>query len=321
MSDSRFHTILKMLSQADFPEREQLQLELESLAGDYERLDFKLKRTLKDKDITLNLLNRTIENLQQKNQYIEETNELLERQANELKENYRELEQFAHIASHDLKSPVRNIHSFAQLLERRFGRELPLDGQEFLSFIIRSSQRMHEVLDDLSVFSNVTGKNKAFELTDLNDILKVVKFGLSDEIERTHCLIESQDLPQLPVIRSGIYQLFLNLISNAIKFQNGNSPHIVINWEQMDHTYRFSVTDNGIGIPTAYAQKVFQPFQRLSQDKPGTGIGLAICKKVVQLHGGEIGFTPGPDEKGTPLYLHLVGLNLQIPSSLQHEIR
>ncbi len=299
MTDHPIDIMRSILAEAHLPEKDQLLGYIDEVEHRLQRQDFKLKRTLKDKSITVNLLNRTIEDLQEKNRYIAETNQLLEQQAEELRENNHELEQFAHIASHDLKSPVRNIHSFAQLLQDRYAHLLPMDGNEFLDFIIRSSLRMHEVLDDLSVFSEVSRTAKEFEMTDLNEILRVVEFGLSDEIERTKCSVQSAPLPKLPVIRSGIYQLFLNLISNAIKFQNGHSPKIEIDCEKQGTFYSFSVTDNGIGIPESFAEKIFQPFQRLSDTKPGTGIGLAICKRVVQLHGGEIGFGPGPRKKGT----------------------
>lgn len=313
MYKEKLNALKERLRAVGLAEDEQVQELLRELTQAGTRLVFQLKRMEKDKTITFNLLNRTIEELQEKNQQLAEAKQQLEQQSEQLQEqlhklelSYEELEQFAYIASHDLKSPVRNIHSFAQLLSQRYQDVLPIEGREYLNFIIRSSHHMYGVLEDLLSFSAIEIHRQSFERVDLNQVLNLVRTNLADEIQRTQCTIRSDELPELFGLRSGMVQLFQNLISNAIKFRSEQNPKVTINCQPYENEYwRFTLTDNGVGIDESFQTKIFQPFQRLDVHKPGTGIGLAVCRKVVQLHGGNIGLQPTPPGQGASFYFTL----------------
>lgn len=289
---------------------------LKSVEKEVTRMDFRLKRILKDKSIVINLLNKTIEDLQEQRTYVEASNkqlskqkeeieikntqlkkqnDIVERQAKKLEENlrelelsYQELEQFSYIASHDLKSPLRTIASYAQLLKRRYFGALGNDADEFIEFIVRGASHMDEIIRDLLEYSK-SSREKDFVATNLNNTLEVVKFNLRDEITENDAIIESIELPELTVNKAGILQLFQNLVSNAIKFRNEKQPVIKIKGKKQDDYWFFQVSDNGVGMDEAYQEKAFLPFQRLNNlERPGTGMGLAICKKVVKMHKGDI---------------------------------
>ncbi len=300
------------------PEKEGLLEDLSRLRKEQNAYDFKLKRILKDKSIAVNILEATIEDLEKKNLEVEQANQKLSAQQEELqaqkqiieenakilKQNleklelsYRELEQFSYIASHDLKSPLRTIASFAQLLERRYQAELDKEGQEFIQFIVSGVNQMSDVIQGLLQYAQIGNKAELTECLDLNEILNVIKLHLQVDIEKHQVKFVTDQLPRICGNKVGIIQLFQNLIDNAIKFRGAATPLIKISCRHLDDTqhWEFCLTDNGVGMSEEFQEKVFLPFQRLIGKKtPGLGIGLAICHKVVKLHQGRIRFESEP---------------------------
>lgn len=254
------------------------------------RSDFKLDRTLRDKTISLNVLNTTIKELEIQKQLVEENSMQLQVSLKKLEISFNELEQFAYIASHDLKSPLRTISNFGQLLQRNYGNKMGAEADQFINFIVTGAQHMNEVISDLLEYSRVGNKNKDFNTVKIIDIIDLVKFNLAEPINETNADIII-DNPKLELIanRSSILQLFQNLIGNGIKFCDGKKPIIKIATTALKNAWEFRISDNGVGMDETYQDKAFLPFQRLNNiERPGTGIGLAICKKSVKIHGGEI---------------------------------
>lgn len=293
----------------DEEKKRQIEPLLAQLSGLGDRQAFKLERTLKDKSIAINLLNRTIEDLQEQQSYIEETNKqlsyqkkLLETQSMALQDNVRELElsnqeleQFSHIVSHDLRSPLRTITSYAQLLKRRYYHQLSEEADEFLDFITSGAIRMDQVLQDLLKFTQTGNRDLKKTRVDIGEIIEIVRFALQEEIRESQAVIRFGPMPEIYANSSEMIQLFQNLISNAVKFRGNVPPEIVINSTAQNGYHYFSVEDNGIGLDEIYQTKAFMPFQRLSNfDFPGTGMGLAICKKIVSLHNGKIWYETRP---------------------------
>ena len=215
----------------------------------------------------------------------------------------KELEQFAYIASHDLQEPLRVITGYLQLIERRYKDKLDKDADEFINFAVDGARRMQSLITDLLVFSRLTRKPKPFTLIDCNTVIKNVVLNLESVIQSTNAVIMSEPLPSVSGDETQLTQLFQNLISNGIKFHSDKKPQININAQKTDSEWLFSVKDNGIGIEDIYKERIFVIFQRLhSRDEyPGTGIGLAICKKVVEKHGGRIWVESEPG-KGSTFY-------------------
>ncbi|MFN8299083.1 MAG: PAS domain S-box protein [Chitinophagales bacterium] len=218
-----------------------------------------------------------------------------------------ELEKFAYIASHDLREPVRSIVGFAQLLQRRNAAQLDAESKEFLENIIDSAQRMNALIHGLLDYSRIGSTGKPFEQTDLNEVLKKVRNDIKVSVEESGADIISDTLPVLQVDELQIRQLFQNLISNSIKFKHDNvKPVVKVFAENQGDRWLFRIEDNGIGLDMKYKQKVFQLFNRLhAGDKyQGSGIGLALCKRIVERHKGEIWLESNPG-KGTTFYFTL----------------
>ncbi|MGE5350587.1 MAG: PAS domain S-box protein, partial [Acidobacteriota bacterium] len=209
----------------------------------------------------------------------------------ELEVSNKELEQFAYVASHDLQEPLRMVSSFTSLLSSRYKDRLDGDAQEFMDYIIDGARRMRQLISDLLTFSRVTTRGEAFVQTDMNAIVEHAIQNLQFAIEESNASIVFKDLPKIKVDPVQMRQLFLNLISNSIKFRGEEKPVIEIAAHRKGSEWIFCIKDNGIGIEPAYFDKVFLIFQRLQHDRdkyPGTGIGLALCKKIVERHGGRI---------------------------------
>lgn len=268
------------------------------------RLDFQLKRTLKDKSIIVNLLNQSIDELRLGQQAVERTNaelllqkQLVEAQSAKLSEqlqmlekSYAELEQFSYIASHDLKSPLRTIASYAGLLKRRYANQLDTEAIDFIDYIVKGASHMNEIIRDLLEYAGIS-KERHFEPVDTPEIIRLVMQNLSGEIADSGAEITCTKLPTLVAHRTGVLQLFQNLIANAIKFRGHEPSSIEISAEDSVGFWQFTVSDNGLGLDESFQEKAFLPFQRVNHlDRPGTGMGLAICKKIVSLHKGEIWF-------------------------------
>lgn len=222
---------------------------------------------------------------------LQERDRELEAQTEELERSNEELEQFAYIASHDLQEPLRMISSYTQLLAKRYKDQLDGDANEFINYAVDGANRMQVLINDLLSYSRVGTKGEEFSHVDLNSVLDAVKANLKGVIEETGAVIKYSKLPTVMADNSQMIQLFQNLIGNAVKFRReGVTPEIEITSKKEGNLFRFVVKDNGIGIDKKYLDRIFVIFQRLhtKEEFPGTGIGLAICKKIVERHGGEI---------------------------------
>jgi two-component system, chemotaxis family, sensor kinase Cph1 len=228
---------------------------------------------------------------------LEEQSKQMAKNLHALQMSYSELEQFAYIASHDLKSPLRNIGSYAQLLKKRYYNVLDPEANQFIDFIVNNAQVMNNVITDLLEYNTIESHKEPVH-TNLNNIIELIQFNLRDVILKNEVILEFENLPTLWVHKTGIIQLFQNLIDNAIKYRSNDAPHIKIIAEQLkdSNCWQFSISDNGVGLDEKYQDKAFHPFQRINQrDRPGSGMGLAICRKVAKLHGGNIWFERNTD--------------------------
>ncbi len=222
-------------------------------------------------------------------QRLKESEDTLKATSLELKRSNAELEQFAYVASHDLQEPLRMVNSYIQLLSNRYKDKLDEDANDFINFAIDGSNRMRNLINSLLEYSRIN-RVKPFQLTNIQDIVEDVLTDLEKSITLNSARIYCGEMPSLWVDPVLIGQLFLNLISNAIKFKEKRKPEIHLTCEKKGGKYVFLVRDNGIGIKKEYFKKIFVIFQRLhsNNEYPGTGIGLAVCKKIVERHGGEI---------------------------------
>lgn len=218
----------------------------------------------------------------------------------------KELNNFAYVASHDLKAPIRTIANYAQLLERRYKEKLDEKASDYIKLIVNSSSRIHNLIDDLLEHAKISSEINQDSKTDLNEVISTVITELSLSIQENNGIVNYSDLPTLKVNQNHMIRLFQNLISNSLKYRSDINPIIEINAEQRNNEWLFSVKDNGIGIDVKYSDKVFEIFQRLhSNDQyEGTGIGLANCKKIVELNGGDI-WLESEEGKGTTFYFTL----------------
>jgi PAS domain S-box-containing protein len=208
----------------------------------------------------------------------------------ELKRSNAELEQFAYVASHDLQEPLRMVASYTQLLARRYDERLEGDAREFMAYIVDGAGRMKQLIEDLLAYSRVGTKGIDFKPVPAEASLRRALFNLRAAIEEAGAVITHDPMPTLPADEMQLGQLFQNLIGNSVKFRSAATPTIHIRTAELEHDWQFEVRDNGIGIEPQYYERIFMVFQRLHNkgEYPGTGIGLAICKKVVERHGGRI---------------------------------
>jgi PAS domain S-box-containing protein len=236
--------------------------------------------------IPLRRMTGIVQDITERKQYEEEREQLLTRV---LRSN-KELEQFAYIASHDLQEPLRTVASFTRLLEKRYADKLDSDAKEFIHFAMDGALRMQKLIDDLLTYSRVGSQDNPFKPSDCNHLLDQAISNLRVAIEENHAVITRNNLPTINCNSLQMVQLFQNLIGNAIKFHSADIPQIHISAEHKDDEWLFSIQDNGIGIDPQYKDRIFKIFQRLhSRDEyPGTGIGLALCMKIVELHNGKI---------------------------------
>lgn len=210
----------------------------------------------------------------------------------ELRRSNYELQQFTFITSHDLQEPLRSIASFSQLLERRYKGKLDSSADEYIDFIVDGAMRMKEMIQGLLEYSLV-GKGENFQSTDVNETIDIVLSNLKRLIDENEAEITHERLPTITADSRQLVQIFQNLIGNAVKFKKPDIPpkiHISAVLDAKNNEYIFSVSDNGIGIETKYRDKIFDIFKRLHtiDEYGGTGIGLAICKRIVEHHGGKI---------------------------------
>ncbi len=223
-----------------------------------------------------------------------------------LKQSNAELEQFAYVASHDLQEPLRMVASYVQLLERRYKGKLDADADEFIAYAVDGANRMRGLIDDLLTYSRVARLGKPFEPTDLESTLKIVLLNLQASIKKNNAIVTHDKLPVVVADGGQLVQLLQNLIGNAIKFHGKDPPHVHVSAQAKENEYLFSVCDNGIGIAPEYYDRLFKIFQRLHtrEEYPGSGIGLAVCKRIVERHGGRI-WIESQVGKGSTIYFTL----------------
>jgi PAS domain S-box-containing protein len=240
---------------------------------------------------------------------VSERNEIkkkLKRTVAELKRSNTDLQQFAYVASHDLQEPLRMVASYTQLLEKRYKDKLDTDAKEFIQFAVDGALRMQKLINDLLSYSLVSTRQKPVKPTDCNSVLGQVIANLSVTIEQNNDIITNDDLPTVMADESQMQELFKNLVGNAIKFRSEHAPRVHVSAKQDRNKWIFSVQDNGLGIDLQYKDKIFLIFQRLhsKEEYPGTGIGLAICKRIVERHGGKI-WVDSDVGKGSTFYFTL----------------
>lgn len=253
-----------------------------------------------------------LEELKEKNTQLEVTNLELEEKNEELqylmkdiqdtKEKIADtLDQFAFIAAHDLQEPLRTVVSFTQLIKKKYANELGNKADEYMGYVIDGAMKMKSLLDDLLAYSQIGSYKKPFEKCDANKIVKSVLRDLKIIIEKNDAIIHLSDLPEIKADKSEIKKVFHNLIINAIKYSGDDDPEVYISATEEEDNWCFSVHDNGIGIDEKFHERIFLIFQRLNKkgDILGTGIGLAICKKVIDYHKGEIWVESDPGQGST----------------------
>ncbi len=239
--------------------------------------------------------------LKEKTRELREVNEKWKNVNNELIEVNNELKTFVYAVSHDLKAPLRMVNSFTHLLERSLNGSIKPESREYMGYISNGAKRMNVLLDDLRDYAMVNKGEAMTQAVDLNLAVQQVKQNLQINIEESNAVIEVGSLPTVNAVFTHILQLFQNLISNAIKFRKDIPPKISIQSEERNEDYLFSVSDNGIGIEKEYIGQVFTLFKRLhtEQEYEGTGIGLAICQKIIYSYGGDIWVESVPQNGAT----------------------
>jgi signal transduction histidine kinase len=238
---------------------------------------------------------------------LEQAERSLEEKAAELARSNKELEQFAFVASHDLQEPLRMVTSYMQLLKRQYGGQLGEDADEYIGFAVDGANRMHQLINALLTYSRVDTKGEPPVPTSSEKALNQALLNLQVAIEERDAVVTYDELPAVTADEVQLAQLFQNLIGNAIKFgKEGGRPEVHISVRPVDGMWEFSVRDNGIGIDPKYSSRVFELFQRLHgrEEYPGTGIGLAVCKRIVDRHGGRIWVESEPN-RGSVFYFTL----------------
>jgi PAS domain S-box-containing protein len=246
--------------------------------------------------------------VQERTAELAKVNAELALRAQELARSNAELEQFAYVASHDLQEPLRMVTSFTQLMVNRYGNKMGPDADEFIDYIVDGARRMSRLINDLLEYSRVGTRGKPLRPTDCSVVFEMARDNLRAAIEESGASVTADPLPTVLGDETQLVQLFQNLIGNSIKFRAGRGIRVHVGAERQDGQWLFRVADNGIGIEPQYAERIFVIFQRLHSrvEYPGTGIGLAICKKIVERHGGRIWVESRAGE-GSTFYFLLQG--------------
>jgi len=268
---------------------------------DYTETDIKMLETISN-IVSPILIARVQRDREEKSRKIAE-DKLVEAVKN-LERSNKDLEQFAYVASHDLQEPLRMVSSYVKLLERRYKGKLDADADDFINFAVDGAVRMQNLINDLLLFSRVHTRGKEFELTDYEDVFTIAITNLQAQIESNKAIITHDPLPKVFVDRIQHIQVLQNLISNGIKFHRDETPRVHVSAKEENDEWVFSVKDNGIGIEPQYFDRVFMIFHRLNEkDKyPGTGIGLSICKRILERHGGRVWIEYEPGKGSTFLF-------------------
>ena len=230
----------------------------------------------------------------------------LKRTEDELRRSNAELEQFAYVASHDLQEPLRTVAGMMQMLQKRYGGQLDARADEYIHFAVDATDRMQQLINDLLDFSRIERRGRPFAETNMEKVLQIALANLKMAVAESDAKITHDPLPTVMADSGQLTQVLQNLIGNAIKFRSEQPPEIHISAEKIEHGWQFAVQDNGIGIDPEYFERIFLIFQRLHTRKeyPGTGIGLALCKRIIERHGGEI-WIESELKHGTTFYFTL----------------
>jgi PAS domain S-box-containing protein len=231
----------------------------------------------------------------------EQAAEQLLRTSQLLARSNQDLEQFASVASHDLQEPLRVISGFLQLLERRCRTKLDAEACEFIGFAVDGASRMQRLINDLLDYSRISTRGIDFAPTDCNEVLRLAQANLRASIEESRASIHCDSMPTVVADKGQLLRLFQNLLGNAIKYRGPEPPVIHVAAQPRDGQWQFSIRDNGIGIEPQYFDRIFVMFQRLHERNKysGTGIGLAVCKRIVERHGGRIWVESQPGQGST----------------------
>lgn len=237
---------------------------------------------------------------------LQAANQVLASQAEELARTNLELERFVYIASHDLQEPLRTLSSFSALLAKRYAGKLGADADQFIQYIVNGATQMESLIRNLLAYCRSGKREKTLERVDCNSILGAILYGMNLAIQKIDAHVTYDVLPVLLSDPIQLGQLFENLIGNAIKFHGAARLRVHISAERQDNAWTFSIRDNGIGIEAEYLERIFGFFKRLhsSEEYPGNGVGLAICRKIVEGHGGRI-WAESTVGKGSTFYFTL----------------
>jgi len=233
----------------------------------------------------------------------------LEQAVVELKRSNEDLQQFAYVSSHDLQEPLRMVASYVGLLESRYKDRLDEHAREFIGYAVEGAKRMQGLIKDLLEYSRIQSRGNPFAPVDCERLLAAVENNLQVHIQETGAIITHDPLPTVTGDKTQLMQVFQNLIDNALKFRRPDqTPRVHISAQRRDHEWCFNVRDNGIGIDPQFHDRIFVIFQRLHTRRhyAGSGIGLAIVKRIIERHGGEISVTSEPGH-GTPFHFYIKG--------------
>ncbi|QSW99137.1 sensor histidine kinase [Haloterrigena alkaliphila] len=274
--------------------------------------------------------------LEERNETLRRTERQLEEAVDQLRDSNEQLEQFAYAASHDLQEPLRMVTRYLELAESRYGDEFDEDFQEFIDFAVDGAERMSDMIDGLLEYSRVETQGDSFEDVDLDAVLDDVLADLQFKIEETDATITRESLPTIEGDGRQLQQLFQNLLSNAIDYSGEDPPRIHVSAAQDGEEWTVSVRDEGVGIDVEDSDRIFDIFQRLHsiEEHTGSGIGLALCKRIVERHGGEIWVDSDPGEGSTfsftlssrvesssvPSVVTQQGSSNSLTSTTQHEV-
>ncbi|MGG6296731.1 sensor histidine kinase [Leptolyngbya sp. AN02str] len=268
------------------------------------------------------LLHRQIWVRQQAELALSQANQQLATLNKTLVDSNQDLEQFAYVASHDLQEPLRAVAGYTQLLTKEYGDRFDSTAQLYTTYIVDGAKRMQQLIQDLLTYSRIGSKDLNLSLVNMNELVALVQQNLEVAIAESDATITSDTLPTIVGDRSQLLQLLQNLISNAIKFRAEHPPHIHILVSGNAYQWQFGVQDNGIGIKSQYLERIFEIFKRLHTrtEYSGTGIGLAICKKIVNRHGGSIWAESTPDVGTTIHFTIPAQLDLSCPLDIPDNV-
>jgi light-regulated signal transduction histidine kinase (bacteriophytochrome) len=237
-----------------------------------------------------------------------QTEDALKRSWADLARSNAELEQFAYIASHDLQEPLRAVSGCVQLLQQRYQGQLDARADELIAHAVDGSTRMQTLIRDLLAYARVSTRGRGLEPTDCGTVVKQALSNLATAIQESGGVVTYEALPTVVADPTQLLQVFQNLIGNAVKYRAERPPEVHIGVEQRTGEWEFAVCDNGIGIDPQYFERIFGIFQRLHTrtEYPGTGIGLALCKKIIECHGGRIWVASQPG-KGSTFFFTIPG--------------